>query len=78
MIEGIVVGVAAGAAAVAWLWRRPSPAVREINRFTAARAMTSRWALDPSTSPAPVLDIAARDGRPVPDQRGDAGADVTA
>ena len=53
------------------LWARHSRAVRdEVDRFAAARSMTSRWARDPSSAPKPVLDIAAHMGQPIPDQPG--------
>ena len=62
----LVVGIAVGGM---WLWSRTARDVAdEVDRFAKARAMTSRWAADPSSSPAPVLDIADRGGQPVVDQ----------
>ena len=37
--------------------RRPRT---DLDRFAAARELTSRWAADPTTSPAPIKDIARR------------------
>jgi hypothetical protein len=62
----LVVGVALGGV---WLWRQTSHDVAdEVDRFARARATTSRWAADPSSAPAPVLDIAERGARPVADE----------
>jgi len=59
----LVGGVALGGL---WLWLRTSQDVaEEVDRFARARATTSKWASDPSSAPAPVLDIAERGGKPV-------------
>lgn len=51
------------------LWLGRGRGVRdEVDRFAAARSMTSRWAADPASVPKPVLDIAAHHGQPIPDQ----------
>jgi len=55
----VVVAVAAGTAATVWVWvRRGAQVSRDADRFAAARAMTNRWAEDPTSAPKPVLDIA--------------------
>jgi hypothetical protein len=66
IVLAAVAGIAAGAV---WLWWRTSQDVaHEVELFARARATTSRWAADPSSSPAPVLDIADRGGAPVVEQ----------
>ena len=56
----VVLLVAALAVATGWWWRRRAGNVAaEVDRFATARAMTSRWATDPSSAPKPVQDIVA-------------------
>ena len=57
----LIVGVAvlACGAITFWSWtRRGADVSRDADRFAAARAMTNRWAEDPSSATKPVLDIA--------------------
>ena len=55
-----VVAVAMVAAVTIWAWRRPYGATADLQRFNAARAMTTRWAEDPASAPQPVREMAAR------------------
>jgi hypothetical protein len=50
------------AASAAWMSRRPTGADADIQRFNVARAMTTRWAEDPTSAPAPARGIAPQLG----------------
>jgi hypothetical protein len=59
----VVVATVVVACAVMALWSRSGGGrnvARDVDRFAAARAMTSRWADDPTSAPKPVLDMATQ------------------
>jgi hypothetical protein len=67
VLIGIAVLVLLVLALAVWLLRRPSHIADDVDRFTAARALTTGWAADPRSAPRPVLDSAAalrRSGTP--------------
>ena len=61
----IIIGAFACAAAAGWWLVGRGQVNRDADRFAAARAMTSRWAEDPTSAPKPVLEIARQRTEPV-------------
>src|SRR3954453_1759918 len=53
----VVIGAAMCAAVAVWWLASRSQVNRDAERFASARAMTNRWAEDPTSAPKPVLDI---------------------
>jgi hypothetical protein len=59
----LVVALAAASLLAARRWVRPRHPVSprdQVDAFTRARAVTSRWSADPATTPAPLQDYLAQ------------------
>ena len=71
----VVVGVVVLAVAVAFaMLRRSGGPESQVDRFEAARAVTNRWSIDPTSTPAPLRDyLAGRPEQPAPDEAREAG-----
>jgi len=61
----VVIGAVVCAAVAVWWLAGRGQVNRDAERFAAARAMTNRWAEDPTSAPKPVLDIARQRSEPV-------------